>query len=113
MTAAAIISSELEGGLFDQYNADLKSGTQGYSRDLKFHMLTLPNTTDASDTSTVDLFQECGMKRLLGIKGWVHTTDNSVITSENPTTTVSNGRLTLTVPVGSDDDLRVYMLIGV
>ena len=103
----------IEGCLFGVTNQDIKRAVDPYARDLRFHMVTLPNTTDASDTTTVDLWQECGMKRLLGIKGWKHTTDNSVIVVENPTTVIDNGLLTITVPAGTSDDIRVYMLIGV
>lgn len=110
---AVTIANAYEGAIYSTYNNDLKTGDQSIPFDLKCHMITLPDDTDAGDTTTVDLWQECGMKRLLGIKGFKHTTNNSVVVTENPTCTVNNGVLTITVPAGSDNDLRVYMLFGI
>jgi len=110
---AATMDKQVEGALFNVTNNDMVTELQSFPFDLKFHLITLPDTTDAGDTATVDLWKEAGMKRLIGIKGWAHSTNNSVIVTENPTTTVSNGQLTLTVPAGTNNDKRVYLLVGV
>ncbi|NOR84825.1 hypothetical protein GQ473_01800 [archaeon] len=72
------------------------------------------NTADAADTLTVDL-TKYGIKAdgLLGVVGFKHTTDNSVMVQEQPTTAVSSGTLTLTVPAGTDDDARFYLVKGI
>jgi hypothetical protein len=71
------------------------------------------NTADATDTLTVDL-TKYGIKAdgLIGVNGYKHTTDNSVTVVEDPTTAVSSGTLTLTVPAGTDDDARIYLVKG-
>lgn len=71
------------------------------------------NTVDAADTLTVDL-TKYGIKAagLMGVKGYKHTTDNSVSVTENPTTAVSSGTLTITVPAGTDNDARFYIVKG-
>lgn len=112
MTATSIATAN-ETALFGVYNNSLSDGTQDVSHDLKFALLTAPNTTDATNTISVNMMQYGGIKKLLGVKRWVHTTDNSVLTPENPTCTVDEGNVVLTVPAGTDDDMRVYLLIGV
>lgn len=80
-------------------------------RQLKSVVIETANTVDAGDTITVTL-GNYGLTTLLGVLGYKHTTDNSVVVTENPTTAVSAGVLTLTVVAGSDNDKRVYVLIG-
>jgi len=71
------------------------------------------NTVDAADTLTVDL-TDYGIHAdgLLGVLGFKHTTDNSVMVQEQPTTAVSSGTLTITVPAGTDNDARFYLIYG-
>ena len=71
------------------------------------------NTVDAADTLTVDL-TKYGIQSdgLIGVIGFKHTTDNSVSVQEQPTTSVSSGVLTLTVPAGTNDDARFYLVKG-
>lgn len=81
--------------------------------ELKSIVITLPNTTDAADTTTVTLANYgINPTGLLMVEGWKHTTDGSVIVEENPTTAVSAGVLTITVPAGTDNDYRVYRITG-
>ena len=76
-------------------------------------MICTKNTVDATDTIAYSL-EKLGIsaKGLIGVYGWKHTTDNSVSVLEFPTTAVSSGTLTITVPNGSDNDPRFYMIIG-
>lgn len=71
------------------------------------------NTADAADTLTVDL-TKYGIKTdgLIGVVGFKHTTDNSVMAQEQPTTAVASGTLTITIPAGTDDDARFYLVKG-
>jgi hypothetical protein len=76
---------------------------------IKTLVIETANTVDASDTIALTL-ATYGITTVLGVYGYKHTTDNSVIVTENPTTAVSAGVLTLTVPVGTDDDKRIYQI---
>lgn len=111
MTALSIATAN-EATTFSVVNQDIIEGEQSVHFDLKHVVVTLPDTADGGDT-TVIVLEDYGIKRLLGIKGYVHTTTNSVITMENPTTVIQNGNLTISVPVGTMNDKRVYELFGV
>ena len=110
---ATTLDKEYAGAFFGVINSDLERGVQSIAQDLKFIFLTIPAESDATDTVEVDLYKQGGIKRLLGLKGWSHTTTNSVVVTENSTVVVSNGIATITVEAGTDDDLRCYMLVGV
>ena len=81
--------------------------------DMKSILVQTRNTADAADTIAITLanygISATGALFILGNK---HTTDGSVIVTEAPTTSVSAGVLTITVPAGTDNDTRVYMIIG-
>lgn len=71
------------------------------------------NTADATDTLTVDLTTYgISATGLIGVIGFKHTTDNSVMVQEQPTTAVSSGVLTITIPAGTDNDSRFYFVRG-
>jgi len=56
------------------------------------------NTANNGDTLTVDLTKYGGhVSGLMGVLGWEHTTDNSVVVQTQPTTSVTTGTLTLTI----------------
>lgn len=80
---------------------------------LKKILVQTRNTVDAADTIAVTLgdygINDDGLLYVLGFK---HTTDNSVMVQEQPTTAVSSGVLTITVPAGTDNDLRLYEIVG-
>lgn len=57
-----------------------------------------PNTTDTADTIDITLSSYgINASDLGGVLGFVHTTENSVLVQEQPTTSVSSGVLTITV----------------
>ncbi len=71
------------------------------------------NTVDAADYIEVDLTKYgISATGLMGVRGWKHTTDDSVAVAENPDTIVSGDTLTLTVPGGTNDDPRFYIIKG-
>lgn len=76
-------------------------------------LISTKNTVDAADTIQVSL-PKIGISAagLIGVYGWKHTTDNSVSVKEFPTTAVSSGTLTITVPAGTDNDPRFYIITG-
>jgi len=80
---------------------------------LKEFYVQTRNTVDATDTIAITL-ADYGVHEdgFLAILGWKHTTDNSVVVPEDPTVAVASGVLTITVPSGTDDDMRVYKVTG-
>jgi len=82
--------------------------------DLKWVVLETAATADNAWTLDVDL-QTYGIMEdgLLGIYVFGHETLNSVIAVEDPTTSVSNGTLSITGgSVSGTDKMRVILLIG-
>lgn len=76
-------------------------------------LVITPDTADSDDTIVIDL-SDYGINEFVGIEGYEHTTENSVITKEHPTTAVSSGSLTITIGGSSDDDeKRAYKIIGI
>lgn len=80
---------------------------------VKVGALTLPATTDDGDTATVDLYKQFGITKVLAIEGFIHTTTDSVIVAEAPTTTVDRETLTITVGGSTDNKKRFYVIWGV
>ena len=64
---------------------------------------------DSGDTLDVDL-ADFGGASMCGIIGFTHTTENSVVIQEQPTTTMSGSTLTITIGGASNDQTRHYML---
>jgi len=92
------------------------SGSTFYRRaseDLVFLLVETPNTADSGDTVSVDLgsygIAEDG---LLWIMGCEHTTDNSVIVTTAPTTSVSGGTLTITIGGSNSNNIYTFLVIG-
>jgi len=69
-------------------------------------------TVDAADVITPITLSDYGITSLLSVEGFVHTTTDSVITSEAVTTSVTAGVLSVTIPAGTDDDVRVIRIEG-
>ena len=75
-------------------------------------MVETANTADTADTVVVDL-SDYGISTFLGIEGYVHTTENSIVVAEAPTTAVSSGELTITIGGSTvSDKKRVYTILG-
>ena len=71
-------------------------------------------TVDTSETIALDLFSKFGITKFLGISGYVHTTANSVMIVEAPTTAVVNNTLTITVGGSGANNLqRLYAIYGI
>ena len=92
--------------------SDCEMFDETLSSGLKQLRIVTPATADSADTIAITL-ADFGIKSLLDIKGTVHTTANSVLADEAPTTVVSSGVLTITIG-GSrvDDKIRVYTIVG-
>ena len=68
-------------------------------------------TVDDGDTLDVTL-SNYGISTLLAVDGYIHTTANSVLVAEAPTTSVTSGVLTITVGGSTDNKKRTYIITG-
>lgn len=76
--------------------------------------ITLADTTDAGDTTAIDLYANFGIIKPLIIREFVHTTTDSVVAEEVLVTTALTGTtLTLTVPAGTNSDKRFIVVYGI
>lgn len=84
---------------------------RGQELNWKKIVIVTPNTADSGDTITLNL-SNYSSKYLAGIIGYVHTTENSVVVEEAPTTSVSNGVITITIGGSSvSNKKRVYEVL--
>ncbi|MFA5406732.1 MAG: hypothetical protein WC307_05235 [Candidatus Nanoarchaeia archaeon] len=74
-------------------------------------MVKTAATVDDGDT-IVMILPDCGIKTLESIQGWAHSTSNSVVITEAPTTSVTTGTLTITVGGSTDNMIRIYKVVG-
>lgn len=71
------------------------------------------NTVDDTDTIAVDMTKYgINATGLMGVIGFEHTTDNSIVVQENPTCAVSSGTVTLTVAGSNDNNPRHFLIKG-
>ena len=70
-----------------------------------------PTLTGGTDTLTMTL-ADYGLKQVLAVKGYVHTTDNSVMVADAGTTAVATGILTYTTESANDNKKRVVLVYG-
>lgn len=68
-------------------------------------------TVDDGDTIAITL-QDYGMKTIEGILGFTHSTTDSIVITEAPSTAVSSGVLTITVGGSTDNKKRVFLVYG-
>lgn len=79
---------------------------------LKVFSIETAATVDTADTIALTL-ANYGITTFLGIHGFAHTTTDSVVVAEAPTTAVASGVLTITVGGSTNsDDKRVYIIYG-
>lgn len=71
--------------------------------------VTTPNTTDDGDTIAITL-SDYGITTVEAVLGFTHSTEDSVIIQEQPTTAVSAGVLTITVGGSTDNKKRVFIV---
>ena len=78
----------------------------------KMLMVETANTADTADTIVITLADH-GMTTFLSIDGSTHSTENSIVIKEAPTTAVSGGDLTITIGGSTNsDEKRVYLVYG-
>lgn len=92
---------------------DIDVTEQSPNPGLKVIVVQTRDTVDATDTIAITLATYgISPTGLLIVEGFVHTTNNSVMTREDVTTSVSAGVLTVTIPGGTDNDVRVIRITG-
>jgi hypothetical protein len=77
----------------------------------KIVKITTAATVDDGDTILMTL-ADYGMAAIDAILGFTHSTTDSIIISEAPTTSVTTGVLTITVGGSTDDKKRVFLIFG-
>ena len=80
-------------------------------QSLVMALVETPATADNADTIAITL-ADYGISKFLYILGNAHSTDNSVVITEAPTTAVSAGVLTITVGGATPNLKRVYLVVG-
>lgn len=86
------------------YDSTLSSG-------IKELIVVTPATADDTDTVAIDL-SNYGMKTILTIFGVAHSTEDSILVTEAPTTAVSGTTVTITIGGSTDNLKRVYTIRG-
>lgn len=76
---------------------------------MKTLMVSTVTSADSSDTLDVDI-SKYGGGSVCGVIGFTHTTVNSVVIQEQPTTTMSGSTLTITIGGASNDQARHFLL---
>ena len=79
--------------------------------DYKEILVETTDTADDTDTVVVTL-ANFGITNVKTVKGWTHTTNDSVVIVEAPTTSVTTGVLTITVGGSTDNKKRVFLVGG-
>jgi hypothetical protein len=72
-------------------------------------VVTCPDTVDDGDYFTITLADH-GITKIAGILGFIHTTADSILAQEQPTTSVTTGTLTVTVGGATDNKQRTYII---
>lgn len=72
-------------------------------------LIETANTVDDTDTVVVAM-DEYGATTALAVLGFTHSTEDSVIITEAPTTSVSGTDLTITVGGSTDNKKRVFLV---
>jgi hypothetical protein len=96
------------------YYAPLANAADGGLPRFKVGYVTCPDSVDATNTIAIDVYAQFGIKKVLIVEEFAHTTTNSVVIQETlVTTSVTGTILTVTIPAGSDNDKRVIVVYGI
>lgn len=108
----SITPSAFKTGTYYSQAASATAKDEGIPR-FKVGYITAPNTTDDGDTIAVDVFAQFGISKVLIVEGFIHTTEDSVVVEEDPTTAVTGTTLTITVGGSTDNKKRFYVVYGI
>jgi hypothetical protein len=91
-------------------NTDFFVGQGSPNSGYKTLLISTVSTADTGDTIDVDI-SKYGGGVVMGIIGFIHTTQNSVVVQEQPTTTMSGSTIQITLGgTGADNLARHYLL---
>ena len=74
-------------------------------------IVVCPDTADDGDTFGITL-ATYGMTTFKTIEGWTHSTSDSIVITEDPTTAVATGVLTVTIGGVTDNKKRAFLIGG-
>ena len=83
--------------------------TDGRQGDVGYIKVVTDATVDDGDTIAVDL-SDYGATGIDFVLGFIHTTTDSVLVAEQPTTSVTSSVLTITVGGSTDNKKRTYLV---
>ena len=107
---AAEITGTIRGTLVGQR---LSRKEQEHVRRIRTALIAVAATAHGSDTVAITLTNYgIAADGFLGIRVVRHTTDNSVLVVEAPTTAVVSGVLTVTLGAGNNDKTRSMLIFG-
>jgi hypothetical protein len=89
------------------------SSTCTYKRYIPGRLLKIETVATADDTDTIILtLADYGISTIEAILGFTHSTTDSIVITQAPTTSVTSGVLTITVGGSTDDKKRVFLVFG-
>lgn len=90
------------------------TGVTGGRPRFKVGYATADDTADATNTISIDVFEQFGMTKVLAFRGYVHTTTDSVVAEETYVANTFTGtNLTVTIPAGTNNDKRFLVIYGI
>lgn len=85
--------------------------TKVLAHGIKVALVYTEATVDDGDVVVEDI-SDYGFTTIGGVRGITHTTDNAVLVSEAPTTSVSNGVIRINVGGSTDNKTRTFIMFG-
>jgi len=92
----------------DDVTFEITAGIGHTFKEVKAHIAESVGADDG-DTFTFDI-SKAGATELIGVEGWIASTEGSIIVEEDPTTAVSTTTATITIGGSTDDKARFYIL---
>ena len=100
------------------YNSHTTDTLNDVNPRFKVGCFTTPTTTTSADTVSINLWENFGIRRFMGFRGYQHVVENSVIEDEAKTTDASvtamqNNTLTITINGSAGAAKRFYVVYGI
>ena len=105
------MTADITSDIFVYEQSDIPNLSANSPFEYKEIMVETPATADDGDVFDITL-ANYGMTYAKSIIGFTHTTSNSVIITEEPTTVVASGVLTVTIGGSTDNKLRTFIIGG-
>jgi len=105
------MTADITSDIFVYEQEDMPNRSADSPFEYKEIMVETPATADDGDVFDITL-ANYGITNVKSITGYTHSTSNSVIIVEDPTTVVSAGVLTVTIGGSTDNKMRVFVIGG-